>query len=533
MKTLIAIAVALASFATANSQWPTFHGNNQRSGLSPAIGPANASILWTYDLNGPMINSPAVAPDGTIYTGSVWFESMQPTAYISAINPNGTLKWRFETGFFDDQSPSSPAIGPEGNVYVGTANNVFFALNSNGVEVWRYQTLDQILTHPLVAPNGIVYAKMDGFVFAFSPTGQVQWQFPIGSNTPGSPALAADGTIYVPGADGLYAINPNGTLRWRFAGPDSFSSPAVAADGKIIYASGSLFGINPNGSLAWQSFDGIAPYSAPTIDAAGNIYIIQDWEFRKYSAGGQLIWEREFLYDINRLESAWTAPIVDAANRLYFGLGTGKRWALASAKGLVAYDTNGNKLYNLLLPETPSTSSPAMGADGTIYIGCLDGKLYAIGQPWQVVSPTSFTVQPGVIQSGGLPQLLQADDQLLVTRPGITFSTSQRPIVVATEGTAPVGTFTAMQVVVESRSTSASVRQWIDLYNFATSQWDQLETRMTSVLDHRSVLSVTTPGQYIEPVTRKIRTRISYKAEGPVFVYPWRASIDQAIWNIR
>jgi outer membrane protein assembly factor BamB len=533
MKKLNILLVFAALAASSSAQWPTFHGNNQRTGLSAVAGPASASVQWSYDLNGPMINSPAVGSDGTIYTGSVWFESLQPTAYINAINPDGTLKWRFETGFYDDQSVASPAIGPEGNVYVGTANNIFYALNSNGQEIWRYTALDQIVTHPAVAPNGTVYVKMDGFLIAFSPTGTVQWQFPIGSNTPGSPALATDGTIYVPGADGLYAINPNGTQRWRFAGPDSFSSPAVAPNGRIIYASGSIYSITPAGTMAWTLFDGIAPYSAPTIDAAGNIYIIQDWEFRKYSPAGALIWEREFIYEVNRLESAWNAPILDSANRLYFGLGTGKRWALDSAKGLVAYDSNGNKLYNLLLPETPSTSSPAMGPDGTLYIGCLDGKLYAIGAPWLQVNPTSFTVQPGTIVSGGLPQLLSSDDQRLVMKPGVVLISSQRPLVVTLEGAVPSGNYGSLRMTLESRSTSANIRQWVEFYNFTSGRWDQVHTAPTTIVDAQVNIPAQTIAPYMEAGTRRVRARVSYKAEGPVLQYPWTVSIDQAVWNVR
>lgn len=531
---LFAAIATLTLVTAASAQWPMFHGSAQRTGQSAAVGPQNASILWSYDLNGPMINSPVIGPDGTIYTGSVWDEDPKPSAYVYALNPSGTLKWRFETGFFDDQSVASPAVGPEGNVYVGTAKNIFYALNSDGQEIWRYTTLDQIVTHPVIAPNGTVYAKLDGFLVAFSPTGQVHWQFPVGSNTPGSPSLASDGTIYVPGDGGLFAINPNGTQKWKFVSQDSWSSPAVASDGKIIYASGNLYAINPNGTQAWQQFGfGIAPYSAPTIDAQGNIYLIEDWELRKHSPTGQVIWTQTFLYEVNRLEQSWNAPILDSANRLYFALGTGKRYALDSAKGLVCYNTNGTKLYNLLLPETPSTSSPAMGADGTIYIGCLDGQLYAIGQPWQVTNPNQLTVQPGTVVSGGLPQLLQPDDQYLEVRPGAVFSTAQRPIVVTLTGTVTAPTVTTMQAVIESRTTSANIRQWVEAWNFTTSAWVEVDARQTSTTDTRVTVQIPNATQFVEEGTKNVRFRVSYRAEGPVFSYPWTVRIDQAVWNTR
>lgn len=530
----LTLAFTLALAAGAIAQWPTFHGNSQRNGQTTATGPADAAILWSYDLKGPMINSPAVGPDGTIYTGSVWDESLQPSAYIHAINPDGTMKWRFETGWFDDQTISSPALGPEGNVYVGAPNKVFYALNSSGAEIWRLQTIDNVVTHPVVAPNGTVYAKLDGFLFAFKPTGQTLWQFPIGSNTPGSPALALDGTIYVPGAGGLFAINPNGTQKWKFIAGDSYSSPAVANDGKVIYATSSLYAIDPaTGTQVWVSPSyGITPYSAPAIDPQGNIYLIEDWEFRKFSPAGQLLWEQLFEYEGNRLERSWSAPIVDAAGRLYFGLGTGKRYALDSAKGLVAYNSSGVKLYNLLLPETPSTSSPAIAPDGTIYIGCLDGKLYAIGEPWQNVLAGGFQVVRGVVMSGGLPELLNSDDQYLALRPGITLSASQRPLVVEVDANLPTEA-TALEFMLESRSTGSSIRQWVEAFNFQTDTWVEVDARQTTLTDNSIAVPIPNTPEFVESGTRRVLVRLSYRPTAPLLQYPWTVRIDKAGWRMR
>lgn len=535
MKYTLSAITALLAISQCSAQWPTFHGNNQRTGRSSATGSATPEIIWSYDLQGPMINSPVVGPDGTIYTGSVWSETLLPSAFIHAINPDGTVKWRYELGFYDDQTESSPALGPEGNVYVGTPRNFFVALNSSGQEIWRFTTLDDITTNPVVAPNGTVYAKLDGFLFAFTPTGQVLWQFPIGSNWPGSPAMALDGTIYVPGAGGLFAINPNGTQKWKFIGPDSFSSPAVADNGNIIYASGNTYSINPNtGGIVWIFNEAISPWSAPTIDAQGNIFIVDGWNLRKLSPAGGLLWERDFLYDVNRLESSYSAPIVDAANRLYFGLGTGKRYALESAKGLVTYDgVTGTKLDNLLLPEAPSTSSPAMAPDGTIYIGCLDGKLYALGDGWSAVQAQQYTLVRGSLFGGGLADLHTSNNVSMSLRPGVTLSGSQRPIVLELESTVPAGSIASMQFVIESRTTSTSIRQWLELYNFTNATWVSVDSRMTSLTDQRIEIPITAMAEYMESGTRRVLARISYKAEGPVLSFPWTSSIDQAVWRTR
>jgi hypothetical protein len=307
----------------------------------------------------------------------------------------------------------------------------------------------------------------------------------------------------------------------------------VRSDGKVIYANSSLYAINPDGTQAWVQFGfGSAPWSAPTIDQDGNIYLIEDWELRKHSPTGQVLWTSEFIYEGNRLEQAYNAPIIDSAGRLYFGLGTGKRYALESAKGLVAYDSNGTKLYNLLLPETPSTSSPAMGADGTIYIGCLDGKLYAIGGNWMESGPSSLNVATGVTVSGGLPEVLLADDQYLQLRPGIVFTSSQKPIVVEFAGTLPTQLPLALQFVIESRGTSASITQYIEAWNYNSSAWVQVGQGSTPTIDGRTTVQISNPAQFVDP-NRNVKVRVSYKADGPVFTYPWTIRIDQVLWRAR
>jgi hypothetical protein len=174
-----------------------------------------------------------------------------------------------------------------------------------------------------------------------------------------------------------------------------------------------------------------------------------------------------------------------------------------------------------------------MGADGTIYIGSLDGKLYAIGDAWQQVNATSMNLVRGQIVGGGLSELHTSNDQYLQLRPGVTFSSSQRPIVLDLETTTPNSSPAGMQIVIESRASGNNIRQWVELYNFVTNQWVEVDSRVAPTTDVRIAIPVTNQAQFIEAGTRRMTARISYKAEGPVFAYPWTIRIDQATWNVR
>jgi len=63
-------------------------------------------------------SAPAVSKEGTIYIGS-------NNNYLYALNPDGTLRWKFETG---DGIFASPRISRDGTVYVGSWDGCLYAL---------------------------------------------------------------------------------------------------------------------------------------------------------------------------------------------------------------------------------------------------------------------------------------------------------------------------------------------------------------------------------------------------------------------
>jgi outer membrane protein assembly factor BamB len=67
---------------------------------------------------------------------------------LYAINPDGTLKWRYGTYSYVH---SSPAIGSDGTIYVGSWDNYLYAINPNGTLKWRYLTDDDVESSPALA----------------------------------------------------------------------------------------------------------------------------------------------------------------------------------------------------------------------------------------------------------------------------------------------------------------------------------------------------------------------------------------------
>lgn len=388
--TLLSTAFLLLA-GTSTAQWSTFHGDAQRSGRAPLAGPTNPQLQWRRDVGGPILSSPVIAPDGTIVLGAVLKEGLHPTIDVVATRPDGTPKWSFPTAYVDTQVQSSPAIARDGTVYVGAQDGAFYAIAPDGSLAWKHQGASPVVQHPVVAPDGSVYVGIDGDLHAFAPDGTLLWKTNQGDvRAPGGPSLATDGTIYVfGGVQGvhtrIYAFLPDGSLRWSY---DLWNTsffvlhpPVVGPDGTIHVAADRLYALAPDGSFKWfnnLSYP-LSSYGAPAVDAQGNVYLGSHWYVWKVSPQGSQVWEYQLYGGCgNFLYQTYGSPMVDPAGRVYLGLGTGKRSAIACEKRMLVLSPAGTLAGAYTFPDIPGTSSPAMAADGTVYIGNLDGGLFAL-----------------------------------------------------------------------------------------------------------------------------------------------------------
>ncbi|MEM2175649.1 MAG: PQQ-binding-like beta-propeller repeat protein, partial [Candidatus Micrarchaeia archaeon] len=106
-------------------------------------------------------SSPAIGKDGTIYVGS-WDN------YLYAINPDGSLKWKFKTG---DNVRSSPAIGKDGTIYVGSYDNYLYAINPDGSLKWKFKTGSSVYSSPAIGKDGTIYVgSWDTYLYAIYST---------------------------------------------------------------------------------------------------------------------------------------------------------------------------------------------------------------------------------------------------------------------------------------------------------------------------------------------------------------------------
>lgn len=272
--------IQVKSGVLAESPWPMFQQNLNRTGLSPYDTSANnGELRWSYTIGTPVGSSPAIGADGTIYVGSQFDK-------FYAINPDGTLKWSFQT---DKGTSLSPAIGSDGTNYIcsegGPNDSHLYAINPDGSEKWHF-TIGNLPTSPTIGSDGTIYVGSvysrpipeEYRLYAIYPNGVLKWLFTCGGRIDEFPAIASDGTIYVCSRDhNLYALYPNGTLKWSFATDGEIwgSSPAIGSDGTIYlshHGDKKLYAVNPDGTEKWNFTTNGYVVSSPAIGSDGTIY---------------------------------------------------------------------------------------------------------------------------------------------------------------------------------------------------------------------------------------------------------------------
>ncbi len=391
--------------------WSTFHGNPQRTGLSPYdTSHVDGSLLWIFSAEGGIEASPAIGEDGTIYFGAM-------DGYVYAVNKDGTLKWKTKIGtpqikgYGGDSSYTSitatPAIDKLGNVYITSRDQYFFALDSEGKIKWKFQ-INIFPDHwgsPLIGDDGTIYingsppdenfyevdetiyikdSPAKGGLYAINPDGTLKWHYHVKFRMFNSPAMDKDGTIYIAVLTGYYetkliAFNQDGTVKWEVLLPKPVeSSPSISDNGVIYLGSfmqsgdgAGLFAVTKEGVLWHHTVGGKEVLSTPAVAKDGTIYIgsMTDKVYAINPDGTEK-------WSFDAKGSIESSSAIGADGTIYFGVNT----SAAGQPNFFALNPDGTVKWKYATKlHTSIMASPAIGSDGTVYVTAWDGNLYAFG----------------------------------------------------------------------------------------------------------------------------------------------------------
>lgn len=247
---------------------------------------------------------------------------------------------------------------------------------------------------------------------------RVRWQVDLQREICASPAVAADGTIYVGAGTLFYGIAPDGRVLWthnfadgRYSMAPKFGNqsgdnqaftspcPALAADGTIYQAcargkgsagDGFVIAMEPAASaerrIRWVYKTGREMRSSPLV--AGGTCFVGDAMLLALDASGRRLWEGGKC----DFAAVTSSPALSAsAQTLYIGGFDGRLHALDARSGAELWAAGPSKPSPLRRPQWDEQGvqtrrfttggyvpeAPAVGADGTIWFGSWDGRLYA------------------------------------------------------------------------------------------------------------------------------------------------------------
>ncbi len=340
--------------------------------------------LWTFQTGGEIWSSP-VADAGVVYFGS------DDSHLYALASDTGLERWRFNAG-----APvrSRPALDSAA-VYISADSGYLFAVSRDtGHERWHADVgvetasqlkarsqWDYLQSSPAVADGMVFVGSLDTYIYALeTQTGAERWRFKTEMPVRSSPAVA-DGIVYVGSWDGLvYALDAQtGTERWRFDTQGNVQPSPTIVD-HIVYIGSRhpyLYALDAaNGTELWRCSYGRSWVESSAAVVDGVVYVGSSDALRLFAldaATGATVWE----YITNGY--AWSSPAV-TSHGVYIGsIGvlhgylhavdrqTGQElWRIETGKAL-KYNYRG------------VVSSPA-AANGVVYFGGLDGKLYAVMQ---------------------------------------------------------------------------------------------------------------------------------------------------------
>ncbi len=374
----------------------SFRQGEDTFNYSPKLGRAN----YYY-------NPPTVVGDHVyIGTSRRLHDAPGPDNFFFKLDNNLKKVWEYPLGY--DEVRGGAALDAEGRIYfvvergrkLGDASMVedfLFCLSNDGKFQWQFLIASPVsasqaasvhyndvgMFNPAIAANGTIYVGGSKF-YALSSSGEKVWEYPASRYFDGgmknAPIIDPEGNIYFLASGLLLCLRPDGTERWLAYGGDAWSSPAFSFDYTRVYAA-TVRTVHcfdtATGATIWSfTPPGISGdfRATPAVDDAGNVYLGTKADsagtFYAIKADGTLLWENHMGADL------YSSPALGNDRTIYVGseyTGSERRFhALDMASGA--------KKWSVRFPGMGDVtwSSPALVDGGVIYVGSMNGNVYAI-----------------------------------------------------------------------------------------------------------------------------------------------------------
>jgi outer membrane protein assembly factor BamB len=409
--------------------WPRWHHDNLQSGLSPVdTSSLKGAVAWTAQIGAPgvsvlalptndYLNSPVVGEDGTIYQ-----QGFDGT--LHAYNADGSVQWEtMIAGPLADPHPSTPIVLADGSLFVAFGetymlprNDVLYHVSGSGTILASLppptvgkNTADGLDLPPILTNGGLLLGGDDfagGFAYSIDPSGGFQTVAtappsagPIGQAAAYEDQMAAvvgpDDTSYWCGGAICYALtSPTAGFAplstWPTTGIVASSYGSATADLALD------MGFTGNLIVLFGGWPGASPGDPQELASINR-------------TNGAVMWSRLLPPPAAAQQEANFFGIADATvGNSCPAIGPDGTVYVGNFDGLHAVDgATGNERAGFpFVTGSDVLTAPAVGADGSIFFGTADGTFYAVHPDgslrFKVTAGGRIAGSPAIGPSGGV-----------------------------------------------------------------------------------------------------------------------------------
>ena len=141
------------------------------------------------------------------------------------------------------------------------------------------------------------------------------------------------------------------------------------------------------------------------------------------------------------------------------------------------------------------------------------------------VAPVSFSLFRGIEISGSLSDFVSSDDVRARYNPGFTINSSEAPVWLIFDGTAP----NVAEVQLESQAGTPGLAYTVEAFNWNSNSFDVIDTRAETFNTDQVASFPIVPANHIDGAGN-VRSRIGWRQTGFTINFPWEVRVDQFVW---